>query len=84
MYHSGSKYRNALDSDWNIRSVRVPYGVTGRAFFAVKDKQMAVDADAALALWDGQSIGTGANITNMRGMNKPVTVYRIDRAAFES
>lgn len=83
VYHSGSKYRNVVDSDWTIRSVKVPYGVRGREFFAAKDKQMALDADIGFALWDGKSVGTGTNIANMRAMSKAVTIYRIDRNWFE-
>lgn len=83
VYHSGSKFRNCLDADWRIRSVKVPYGVTGRDFYAVKDRQMAIDANLGIAIWDGQSIGTGNNISNMRNMNKTVAVYRIDKQAFE-
>lgn len=83
VYHSGSKYRNCIDPSWTIKSVRVPYGVTGRDFYAVKDKQMAIDADIGMAIWDGQSIGTGNNIANMRNMDKAVAVYRIDKQCFD-
>lgn len=83
VYHSGTAYRNLIDFDWKTYSVKVPYGVKGREFFAAKDKRMALDADAGLALWDGKSVGTGRNIANMREMNKIVTVYRIDKNVFE-
>lgn len=83
VYHSGSKYRNCIDPSWTIKSVRVPYGVTGRDFYAVKDKQMAIDADIGIAIWDGQSTGTGNNIANMRNMDNAVAVYRIDKQCFD-
>lgn len=83
VYHSGSKFRNCLDLAWRIQSVKVPFGMKGRDFYAVKDKQMAIDADLGIAIWDGQSIGTGNNIANMRNMNKMVAVYRIDKHGFE-
>ena len=38
----------------------------------------------ALAIWDGKSKGTEANITNMKAQNKTVIIYRTDKAYFES
>lgn len=84
VYCSGSRCRNIINTAWNISYVRVPYGVRGREFFAVKDKAMARDADTALAIWDGKSKGTGSNIENMKMQNKPVTIFRTDKNVFES
>lgn len=78
IYCSGSRCRNILNPLWTIKRIPVPAGITGRAFFAVKDKAMANDANYGVAIWDGKSIGTGNNITNMRLQNKAISIYRTD------
>lgn len=84
IYCSGSRCRNIVNSDWHIKFVKVPYGVKGRDYFAVKDKAMAHDADYALVVWDGKSKGTYNNINNMKAQNKPVIIYRLDKEYFEN
>lgn len=78
VYCSGTRCRNILNPRWTIKRIPVPAGVTGCAFFAVKDKTMANDADYGLAVWDGKSLGTGNNIANMRSQNKTIKIYRTD------
>ena len=78
VYCSGSRCRNILNPLWAKKRIPVPAGVTGRAFFAVKDKAMANDADYGIAIWDGKSLGTFDNITNLRSQNKTINIYRTD------
>lgn len=84
VYCSGKSCRNIVNANWNVAHVSVPNGVSGRAFFAVKDAAMAHDADFGFAIWDGKSKGTGINIANMKEQNKPVTIFRTDKNRFES
>lgn len=49
----------------------------------MKDKAMIEACDAGLAVWDGQSRGTQANINALRNSGKPVYVYRTDIEAWE-
>ena len=77
VYCSGNKCRNIFKL-WPIKKISVPAGVTGRAFFAVKDRAMAYDADYGIAIWDGKSLGTFDNIANMRSQNKTISIYRTD------
>lgn len=83
VYCSGNICRYILDATWPVIHVSVPYGCRGRDFFAVKDKQMAEDADLGIAIWDGKSKGTKANIDNLHSMNKKTTVFRTDLNMFE-
>ena len=39
---------------------------------------MAEDSDRGLMLWDGKTMGTLANIQDMRRMGKEVTVIRYE------
>lgn len=83
VYCSGTRCRNILNPRWNIKRIAVPVDVTGRAFFAVKDKAMADDADYGLAIWDGKSVGTRNNIRNLKAQHKDVIVYRTDLCGFK-
>lgn len=83
VYHSGNKCRNLINNGWKTKPVIVPRGVTGRDFYAAKDKVMANDADFGLAVWDGKSQGTGTNIENLKAQNKITFVYRTDMQNWE-
>ena len=78
VYCSGSRCRNLVNTAWNVKHVIVPTGLTGRAFFGYKDEIMAQDADGGLAIWDGESAGTGKNIDNLSRAGKYVLIYRTD------
>lgn len=84
VFCSGRSCRNKLNRDWEEVHVAVPYGVRGREFYAAKDLVMADRADLGIAIWDGRSVGTGNNVTNLQNMNKPVTIFRTDLNKFES
>lgn len=68
VYHSGNYIRNNI-GNWS--TVTVPsQNLTGRALYTLKDKQMARDADFGMMIWDGQSKGTKANISEMSKLGK--------------
>ncbi len=68
VYHSGVSIRNNIG---NWKTVTVPANnLTGRAFYTIKDKQMAKDADFGMMIWDGHSKGTKANISEMISLHK--------------
>lgn len=50
----------------------------GKAAGPRRNEQMAKYADALIAVWDGQSRGTGHMIRTMKNMEKIVYVKRID------
>ena len=68
VYHIGEHPRNNLA----FNTVKVP----GNRY-AMKDTQMARDADRGLVIWDGVSTGSGMNINRLRAANKPVTVITV-------
>jgi hypothetical protein len=60
---------------WPTRQIPTPRGVKGFEFYAIKDREMAEEADGGLMLWDGESRGTLANIENLLREKKPVVLY---------
>lgn len=68
IYHSGNYIRNNV-ANWPTISVP-SMNLTGRALYTLKDKEMAKDADFGMMIWDGQSKGTKANITEMTKLGK--------------
>lgn len=68
---------------WAIKIGRVPvmffpanWSTLGKSAGYERNKEMAVYADALIAIWDGQSRGTKHMIETMRFHNKPVYVVR--------
>jgi hypothetical protein len=58
---------------------RLPDGTTDRGAGHKRNYQMALYADALIALWDGRSPGTKNMIDTMRKtLRKPAFVWRID------
>ena len=68
IYHAGNYIRNNV-ANWPTISVP-SMNLTGRALYTLKDKEMAKDADFGMMIWDGQSKGTKANITEMTKLGK--------------
>jgi hypothetical protein len=74
VYCSGHTCRNNIGG-W--QTVSLPAG-TGRKdfrFYALKDEQMAREADFGLMLWDRQSRGTLNNILNLLLAGKRILVF---------
>ena len=67
VYYAGSKIRNNLN---NWQMVNVASNLTGRALYTLKDRQMALDSDYGMMIWDGKSKGTKANIAEMKKYGK--------------
>lgn len=76
VYASSDTARNCIGY-WDVVHVPVPPNITGRDFYAQKDKAMQNDCDIAVALWDGSSRGTGANIENVKALGKPVHIWHL-------
>ena len=75
VYHSGSKIRNKINPDWQDRAIYVPKGVSGRDFYTAKDEAMTKDCDEGIAIWDGKSVGTKANIDRLSKQGKSCFTY---------
>jgi hypothetical protein len=74
IYCTGNTCRNNIGA-WKIHAVEADKNLSGRAFYTLKDKEMARNADVGLVLWDGKSIGSINNILEMANQNKLVVVY---------
>src|SRR5262249_37357409 len=56
---------------WQTRYIQPPMNARGFDFYAVKDREMAREADFGLMIWDGKSFGTLLNILRLvRGGKK--------------
>jgi probable addiction module antidote protein len=72
VYCSGDSCRNNL-GQWQTRYIQTPMDARGFDFYAVKDREMAREADFGLMIWDGKSFGTLLNILRLvRGGKKAV------------
>lgn len=75
VYHMGKKPRNN-EGDFKTVAVQAPQGVTGREYYAAKDKVMADLCDKAYCVWNGQSKGSRDNMEYLREINKPYSGSR--------
>ena len=74
VYYSGygnARPRNLANPSWTTRRID-PKGASGRAFYTAKDIAMSEDSDLSVAIWDGKSQGTKANID--RAGNRAVII----------
>lgn len=60
-------------ADWNLH---------GKSAGMIRNREMAEQADALIAVWDGQSRGTAHMISVMRDLGKPCHVVRPGETAF--
>mgnify|MGYP001376039988 CR=1 FL=1 len=74
VYCSGAACRNNVGS-WPAHFVKAPKSAKGFAFYAVKDREMAAQADFGLMIWDGKSAGTVLNVLRLvRSAKKAVLI----------
>jgi hypothetical protein len=81
VYCSGDKCRNNV-GQWETNNVAVDRSLKGRAFYTVKDREMAQTADIGMVLWDGKSEGSVNNMIEMTEQKKPVVVYVSPQKSF--
>jgi hypothetical protein len=74
VYCSGSHCRNNI-GNWEVRFIQSDRSSRDFAFYTAKDRQMSMEADMGLMLWDGKSKGTLNNILNLLENEKKSTVY---------
>jgi probable addiction module antidote protein len=69
VFCSGENCRNNLGK-WKTHHVKIADKLKGFEFYAVKDRQMAREADFGLMIWDGKSAGTILNVLRLVGAGK--------------
>lgn len=74
VFCAGTRCRNNI-GEWSTENVLVDPKLSGREFYAQKDKEMARKADFGLILWDGKSPGSVANMLELLKAGKKMAVY---------
>ena len=74
VYCAGQNCRNNVGG-WEVHEVPVNPKLKGRAFYTQKDKEMALQADYGLVLWDGKSVGSITNVYELLKSGKKAVVY---------
>ncbi len=69
---------------WKTIVVSAKAGERGFDFYALKDREMAREADYAFMAWDGKSKGTLNNILNLLGENKSTLVFFSPEESFHT
>ena len=73
VYYAGNIIRNNYNN-WSTFNIKALNEEKGRELYILKDKQMSIDADFGLMIWDGKSKGTLNNIKMMKNLSKPFIV----------
>lgn len=81
VYSTAGECRNNVGA-WPVCAVPAPHAARDFAYFAAKDATMANDADAALMLWNGESVGTIVNVARLVSRGKPTVIYSSLTKAF--
>lgn len=74
VFCTGDKPRNNI-GEWTVRRVQSSAKPGTREFFGAKDKEMAVQADYGLMLWDTASTGTLNNVFELLKAGKKSVVF---------
>ncbi|HHD80010.1 MAG TPA: hypothetical protein ENK99_00125 [Campylobacterales bacterium] len=83
IYHISEKPRNLATDKFKVRRVNVPDSLKKeRERQMYKDKEMTIDSDFSLIIWDGKSKGSYANIIRALEQNKKVNVYSMQENKF--
>jgi probable addiction module antidote protein len=81
VFCSGAKYRNNLGR-WPARPIETPKNAKGFQFYAIKDRQMAQEADFGLMIWDGESPGTVLNVLRLIRAGKIAVMFEAPKSRF--
>ncbi len=69
---------------WKTIVVPANAGEKGFDFYALKDREMAKEADYGFMLWDGRSKGTLNNVLNLLSENKSALVFFSPEESFHT
>lgn len=74
VFCAGNRCRNNV-GNWKTKAVSADANEKGFDFYALKDLQMAKEADYGLMIWDAKSRGTLNNILNLLDESRNVLVF---------
>jgi hypothetical protein len=69
---------------WKTVVISANAGEKGFDFYALKDREMASEADYGLMVWDGKSKGTLNNVLNLLDENKSALVFFSPEESFHT
>lgn len=81
IFCAGEHCRNNI-GEWETKNVDVPSTYKGRDFYTQKDKEMALEADYGLVIWDGKSSGSINNVFELLKGGKKTVVYLYPKKEF--
>lgn len=76
VFCSGATPRNNLGT-WLTHRIDAPKDAKGFQFYAVKDREMAREADFGLMIWDGKSPGTMLNVLRLAIAGKISVLFNV-------
>jgi len=68
----------AIEHNINVVKFKAKWNDHGRAAGPIRNGHMAEYAEALICVWDGKSPGSRNMIEQMRKLNKPVFIYKVD------
>ena len=74
VYCTGESPRNNV-AEWPVRRIVSKAKVGTRAYFTAKDREMALDSDYGLMIWDCKSTGTLSNVIELLRETKKSVVF---------
>jgi hypothetical protein len=83
IFHVGDAPRNNV-GNWPTKHVSTDEKLSGRDFYAQKDKEMSKIADFGFVLWDGKSPGSVQNMFWLSQEGKKLVVYFSPQKRFYS
>jgi hypothetical protein len=83
VFHAGDICRNNI-GNWSTKAIWPIANERGFAFYALKDLQMAREADYGFMVWNGASKGTLNNIRNLLINGKKVLVFLSSDQSFHT
>ena len=81
VFCSGENYRNNV-GHWKIKYIKAANNLKGFQFYALKDREMARQADFGFMIWDGKSAGTILNVLRLVRAGKKAVLFNIQENQF--
>ncbi len=81
VFCSGENFRNNLGK-WKVKYIKAANNIKGFQFYALKDREMARQADFGFMIWDGKSAGTVLNVLRLIRAGKKAVLCNIQEKQF--
>ena len=78
VYCSGVQCRNNV-GNWTTRNIEVAKDESGYEYYALKDREMAQEAEYGFMIWDGKSPGTVLNVLRLVNAGKKAVLLNANK-----